>query len=405
MSALDVSFATSLLLASTRFGTRYDALAKCKQQHLMMFAQRKLLCGESTLRRNNGPGILACLSVRFALEFNPDRVSRVIACRQVELHMRLCLAATSGFERLVTISSSEPLLAEAARDLLQNTSMDPIDHLVQHSHLGCIDLGRRGELVAIFIVMQARDRAAKEKGWMSVPEFMEALLPSTHHEELRSSTLWLEGGHKSFSETFKGYGMWFNHVVRVDSSEMLSAENLCKFLTRGAMVVCRENQFGVDIVLPACLMDQNLSKDMITAIYIQLKNDKTYKRGNDRGLLNIMNPFLLGLFSEGKQPHPIVRVVLALTSKENGVLFPTRRTREPRYPDEFTAFDVWCAGLSGDTFNHIGENLEPYRVLLDRSLQPFDMFDLNETSFPKMDPATKDERGLRRRKMAALGGV
>ena len=405
MSVLDVSFTSSLLLTSTRFGTRYDALTKGRHKHLMVFAQRKLLCGESTLRRDNGPGILACLSVRFALEFNPDRVSRIIACRQVERHMRLCLAATSGFERLVTISPSEPLLAEAARDLLQHTSMNPINHLAQHSDLDCIDLGRRGELVATFIVMQARDRAAKEERWMPIPEFMKALLSSAHHEELRSSSLWFKGEHKSFSETFKGYGMWFNHVIRVDSSEMLSADNLCKFLTRGAMVVCRENQFGVDIVLPACLVDKNLSKDTVTAIYVQLKNDKTHKRGIDLGLLNIMDPFLLGLFSEGKQQHPLIRVVFALTSQENGVLFPTRRTREPGCPDEFTAFDIWCAGLSSDTFNHIGEDLEPYRVLLDRSLQPFDTFDLNESNYPKVDPATKDERKLRRRKMAALGNV
>ena len=39
-------------------------------------------------------------SVRFALEFNPDVASRAIACQQVERHMRLYLAATSGFETL-----------------------------------------------------------------------------------------------------------------------------------------------------------------------------------------------------------------------------------------------------------------------------------------------------------------
>ena len=406
MTTFNVSFAISLLLASTRFGTRYDALVEDRQKHLMDFAQLKLLCGESTLRRDNRPGILACLSVRFALEFNSDRASRAIACQQVERHMRLCLAARNGFEKLVTISPSEPLLAEAACNLLQYTSMDPIAHLAQHSDLHCIDLGRRGELIAAFILMQARDQAAREKKWMSVSEFMEALLHPAHYVALQSSmpTLWLEGEHKSFSETFKGYGMWFNHIIRVGSSEMLSADNFWKFLTRGAMVVCKENQYGVDIALPACLVDQNLSKNTVTAVYVQVKNDKKYKRGVDRGM-NAMDPFLLGLFTEWQQPHPVIRVVFALASQENGVLFPPRRTLQPPRSDEFTAFDVWCGGLSSNTFNLVGKDLEPYRALLDRSLQPFDTFDLNETQYPKMDSASKKKRGFRRRKMAALVNV
>ena len=400
--ALYIFFESSLLLTSTRFGTRYDALTDHRQKHLMDFAQQKLLCGKSTLRRDNGPGVLACLSVRFGLEFHPDRASRAIACQQVERHMRLCLAAINGFEKLATISPSEPLLAEGARDLLQDTLMDPIDHLVRHSDLNCIDLGRRGELVAALIIMQARDQAAKEKRWMSVSEFMEALLPSAHYEELRLSmpTLWLEGERKSFSETFKGYGMWFNHVIRVGSSRMLSADNLWKFITRGAMIVCKDNHCGVDIVLPACLVEENLSKDTVTAIYIQVMNDKCKRI--DRKILHLMDPFLLDLFSEGKRPRPIIRMVFALTSQENGVLFLNQGVREPQHPDKFTAFDVWCEGLSSNTFNNIGEGLESYRVLLDRSLQPFDTFDLNETKYPKTDPATKEKRWLQRQKIAAL---
>ena len=397
--------ASSLLFAFTRFGTRYDALAeKGREEHIMDFAQKKLLCGESILRGDNVPGILACLAVRFALEFNTDGASRAIACQQVKCHMRLCLAANHGLKKLVTTSPSEPLLAEAARDLFQHTGMDPIDHLAHHLNLNCIDLGRRGELVAAFILMQARDKAAKEKRWMSVSEFMKALFPSAYYKELQSSTptLWLKGERKTFSEAFKDYGMWFNHVIRVDSFEMLSADNLWKYITRGAMVVCKESQFGVDIVLPVCLVDQELSRDTVTAIYFQVRNNKKYERGIDQGLLNVMDPFLLGLFSEGQRPRPIIRVVFALTSQENGVLFPNQRTLRLHHPDKFTAFDIWCGGLSSNTFNNIGEDPEPYRVLLERSLRPSDTFDLNETNYPKMDPVTRDKRRLRRRKMTAL---
>ena len=77
----------------------------------MNFAQQELLCDESILRKDDDPSILACLSVRFALEFNTDRASRFIACKEVERPMRLCLAASNGWEKLVTTSPSEPLFS------------------------------------------------------------------------------------------------------------------------------------------------------------------------------------------------------------------------------------------------------------------------------------------------------
>ena len=77
--------------------------------------------------------------------------------------MRLCLAATSGFEKLVTISPSEPLLADAAHGLLQDTQIDPITHLARHSDLNCINCGQHVELIASFITMQARDEATKKR--------------------------------------------------------------------------------------------------------------------------------------------------------------------------------------------------------------------------------------------------
>ena len=118
-----------------------------------------------------------------------------------------------------------------------------------------------------------------------------------------------------------------------------------------------------------------------------------------------MDPLLLGLVSEGRQPRPIICAVFALTSQGNGVLFPNRRTREPRRFDEFTAVDVWCRGLSSNTFKNIGEDPEPYRVLLDCLLRPSDAFDLDETNHPKINPVVRDKRQLRRRTMAALVSV
>ncbi|KIM51726.1 hypothetical protein SCLCIDRAFT_1224182 [Scleroderma citrinum Foug A] len=388
------------------FGTRYDALSKDRRQpEVMVFAKQKLLGGSSiTLQEDNKAGILACLSVRFALEFNADANALAVACAQVERHMRLCITATSRLEKLVTLAGSEPLLAEAACDLLKQASMDPVRHLAKHSDLNCIDRGRRGELIAAFILMQARDKAAVGRRWMSVCEFMEALLPSAAYEKLLCTLpkLWRRED-KPFNETFEDYRMWFNHVIRIEDATMIEADSLWKFITRGAMVVCKHNQFGVDIVLPACVAQEKLSRHTITAILIQVKNDKRYTDTVKSKLFDAMDPFLVGLFPKEQSSRPVIRVVFALASPKSVVVIPPRRTREPHYYDDFTAFDVWCAGLSSDTFRHIGDDVTPYKDLLERSLQPHDAFNLKEIDEqPPVKEDMKLMRGLRRRRMAAL---
>ena len=372
----------------------------------MVFAKQKLLGGSSiTLQEDNKAGILACLSVRFALEFNADTNALAVACAQVERHMRLCITATSRLEKLVTLAGSEPLLAEAACDLLKQASMDPVRHLAKHSDLNCIDRGRRGELIAAFILMQARDKAAVGRRWTSVCEFMEALLPSAAYQELLYTlpNFWCREEGKPFHETFKDYRMWFNHVIRIEAAKMISTDSLWKFITRGAMVVCKHNQFGVDIVLPACVAQENLSRRTTTAILIQVKNDKRYTNTIQSKLFDYMDPFQVGLFHKEQLPRPVIRVVFALASPKSGVVFPRSRTRERHHHDDFTAFDVWCAGLSDDTFRHIGNDVTPYKDLLERSLQPHDAFNLEEIDEqPPVKEDMKLMRGRRRRRMAAL---
>jgi hypothetical protein len=68
--------------------------------------------------------------------------------------MRLCLAATAGRDTF-TLAGSEPLLAEAAYELMKRTEANPVHHLAHHSDLNCVDRGRRGEQVAAVLIMRA----------------------------------------------------------------------------------------------------------------------------------------------------------------------------------------------------------------------------------------------------------
>ena len=183
----------------------------------MDLAKAKLLDGPNTLG-NDRSGSLACLSVRFALEFNMDGTAGDVARTQVERHMRLCLAATAGRDTLVTLAGSEPLLAEAAYELMKGTQSNPVHHLANHSDLNCVDRGRRGELVAALLIMRACDAArdaSSSRRWVPVDVFMEELLPPAMYSIFEKSfpTHYRDGEKKEFVPTFKDYGIWFHHVI------------------------------------------------------------------------------------------------------------------------------------------------------------------------------------------------
>jgi hypothetical protein len=389
-----------------RFGVYHDQLGY--NDELLEFAKQKLLDGKRRLEKKDSSGSLACLSVRFALEFDMASNFRAVTCKQIERHMRLCLAATMGCKTLITFVGSEPLLAEAASQLMHGSMANPVSCLANHPDLHCIDRGRRGELVAALILMQARDMAARllppmhRARWVSVSTFMEALLPEQAYIALEGSrpTSWRAGEDKPFVETFQGYAIWFNHVIKVQHDTLINAGHLWSFITRGAMLICAQNQSAVDIVIPICLETERLSRKTVSAILIQVKNSSRYGNEVNTKLFDYLCPFKVGLFDKGSTPRPIIRMVFALASQKSEVHFP----EVSESCNKFTSFDIWCAGLS--CFRSVNkDDLASYQVLLNRSLQPHDAFDFSESvkdEYSYMDNKTRQARGFQLRRMAAL---
>ena len=409
----------------SRFGSHWDNLPQGRKDESVIidYAKQKLLDGPNVLRSENRSGSLACLSVRFALEFNMDDTARDVTYAQVERHMRLCIAATAGLEKMTTIPGSEPLLAEATYELMKDTRTNAVRHLADHSDLNCIDRGRRGELVAALLIMQAYDAArsmpvAGGRRWVSVVDFMKALLPATEYETLRQSgpTFWRtnEDIEITFEGISKEYGVWFNHLIKIEDRRMVSIDHLWKFVTRGAMIMCATNQEGIDIVLPVCQTTRNLGPDSVTAIIVQVKNAINYGATHDTTLYDAMDSAVTSaIFStlpetvattktqmpEKVTPKPVIRLVFALASPEPAVVFRERAVVK-HHLDGFTTFDIWLAGLSEQTFRQIGEDLEPYNALLERSVLPHDAFELKDDK--RMGEKARILRGARRRRMAPL---
>jgi hypothetical protein len=381
-----------------------------REDEIMLFAKQKLLNAHPRLANEavTGPGALACLSVRFALEFDlANGDARSVAREQIERHMRLCVAATTGLDTLITVAGSEPLLAEAAREILDLTKKRPVRILADNSDLNCIDRGMRGELVAALLIMRARDVSSVTSRSVHVTDFMKALLGDEEYEENLQNSRPHHSQHvddtRTFEEIFKGYTMWFNHIIRIRNTDMINIRSLWKFITRGAMVMCANNQRGVDIVLPICDPSRKLSPHNVTAILVQVKNDKKINVYH-KTIFDAMDPFYVDLFSNGDTPLPVIRMVFALASVQSGVSYssvPQRRHHGGR----FTAYDIWCAGLSAETFNGIEADVDSYKKLLTRSLQPHDAYNLDEMKDDYQDDPTKKGRGSLRRRLEPLANL
>ena len=110
----------------------------------------------------------------------------------------------------------------------------------------------------------------------------------------RTSTV-LEKSNK-FATTFKDYGIWFDHVIKVEKDNMFSADHLWKFIMCGAMILCSNNQKGIDVVIPICHTQQPLSRDSVTAILVQVKNTEEYQHEFKKTSFGSIDPIQLGLF-------------------------------------------------------------------------------------------------------------
>lgn len=254
-----------------------------------------------------------------------------------------------------------------------------------------INHGERGELVAAMLVMQARDALTvgkESRRWAYVCDFMESLLGDFARTNVTlPSMTFSKKENQSLAETFKDARMWFNHVLKVQDTDLINARYLWKFISRGAMILCANNQRGVDIVLPVCYSGNVLSRSNVTAILIQIKNDTSFCEEIHDYLFDAMNPFTINLFDEKSKPLPIIRMVFALASQTPATKYarPDRPDSRTCKPGGFTSYDIWCAGTSSETSPIIGADEDAYRGLLDRTRfrgQEYAVGALQEVKYP-----------------------
>ena len=229
----------------------------------------------------------------------------------------------------------------------------------------------QGELIAMVLCLLARDAAAKRLDHRVVPvcDFIRELLVSSARV-LRSKPTRVrtaDEANKTLEETFGKSKIFFNHFIKLHDNEIINRKYLWVLIARGTAGICANHQVGIDIVIPFLFWDHLLRRENVSAIFIQCKNSATFQVTTREYLLDMMNPYHIRFFDEKEIPVPVIRIVFAL-----GLLIPkmevlscperSQPSRDAAFKanyqvDKYTAFDIWCAKASCETFLPIKDDL------------------------------------------------
>ena len=350
------------------------------QNWMLQFAATKILGKEYTEGFHLVPDqALACLAQRLPIEFMSTGHT-VGERRQVENHMRVCISVNNTFSTMSTMNPSEPLLSEAASMIMTDPqfSFNAPAFLKMVLAGFSIHPGNRGELVGMLLLTLARDKVMSKKldqhdhpGFFTVVAFLQCLFPTgvsktPQNDDILEATpsVYLNDAHKTklLKEAFAGIYLHFNHFVKRGAQDGLTHPCRAGFLARNAAVMGANSQAGFDCGLPIN-HGVNVVQTSTALILFQFKNDDKYSATIKSHLFDIMNPVILGIIEEGETLEvPIIRIVFAMAGRVPA-LYHVREQSE----GNFTAYDIWASGLTGDVFSIIDDHLGNWQALLGAS--------------------------------------
>ncbi|PCH32990.1 hypothetical protein WOLCODRAFT_141446 [Wolfiporia cocos MD-104 SS10] len=348
------------------FATRYKYGLMDVRMEIIYFAVEKLLNKPYSYVVANPLTIsqkLACLSARLALEYEQNIRALQEGRNQVARHMRAVLFPASDRRNMVTISPSEPVIAEAAR--LVFTVFDAPRALLELVRYSYVRVGDRGGVVIRLLLLLACDRksyptsytALEKLSYVMVPDFLEELWPGCNVSQAQPTFVSFAEGveeplawpHRrqepapTLGEAFKDAKIFFNHFIQLPEEGPVNRKYLCNLMMRGAAAICCPRQSEIKIIIPVLFDGQTLQHERITAIVIQVTLDPS--DGVVAPLFDCIDPVARGIFGPMQYKPPVIRVVLALAAQgedlSTGPFNPDSASSEA-----FTAYDILSAGIA-----------------------------------------------------------
>ncbi|KAH7334581.1 hypothetical protein B0J17DRAFT_112629 [Rhizoctonia solani] len=295
-------------------------------EHVLTFAMRKLTANMTPEHVSQSE--VAALSMRIGITFeSTTHASREMESQLVESHMRVVYAIPQHREFILTGSSSEPVLAEAAACYLKmaqgGIAVAGPRILFENCQKGFVARGERGELCGRLLMTIAHDLALPDTPDdtlqllmdpkvvfhrpVPVLAFLRALFADTHHDTILEATPGTDETGEKLRDAFKDAYVSFSHFVRAGDSAMLGAESLRTALFRGMAIQAKDNQVSIDAVIPIHMgpITSSITTKTTSAINLQFKNRKrTSPCSVDRSITvpDFKQPVISIVFQFGEEP-------------------------------------------------------------------------------------------------------
>lgn len=255
---------------------------------------------ENSLTYDAQTVIAAALDIRFSL--SPD-TSRLLPApgeqKQVSSHLRLILTIPEHRKYMHTGFGSEPLVAEAASQLLrlelQENMVKSIEIADELFGTFLSAKGDRGEFTARLLLSAAHDRAVRllDQRYTSqtslqllytrpvgVLDFLKCLFAEEHHNKLlQALPMEQRNGEFTLEKAFSNAYVNFTHFCRAEKKDLCHLRFAWQGLVRSVAIQCCQTQEGVDIIIPIAFATEDnrpelamLGKSSVSAIVIQVKD-------------------------------------------------------------------------------------------------------------------------------------
>ncbi|KAF8646240.1 hypothetical protein AX14_009101, partial [Amanita brunnescens Koide BX004] len=289
---------------------------------------------------------LAAVDVIININYEPNRIAnRNIQEELVAHHARIVYAIPSHREYMHTGYPSEPLLAEAAHQLVYEwEKKEPsflTDTLNTHNDNGVLSKGHTGEMVARLILSSAYRRAVVHESddespnfsaGCSVITFIKELLSDQHADIVLESIPDNVSDGDKFEDAFRDATLRFTHFITMSSRS--NDSDHCPWTSiawaafvRGAAIIGQSTQDTTDFIIP--VLDGKYSRigeSTITAIVVQIHNKIRAGQRNKY----LIDAEVVGLFPKNTENfHPYVCLVMEL-----GVVLPAQTTKDSAEPKE-----------------------------------------------------------------------
>ncbi|KAF7981349.1 hypothetical protein HWV62_33801 [Athelia sp. TMB] len=314
-----------------RFGrplwyTRWESGDDGIKRRIINFAMLKLN-GFVSLQNISKGAKFAALSIRYQLDFEPDRRAPNATTEsyqsalnhemiQVSSHMRVVHSVPEHREFMRTGTPSEPILAEAAGQLLQKENQVQCLVAALNPLVGQRD---RGQLAARLLFNLAHDAttSALESDSVENPvyarpipflDFFRNLFAEKWFETIANSTPVGEDN-RSFKDAFKDCYVHFTHWAKLADASYITTEALWKGLARGVAWQCCDNAPGIDMVIPLLMgKESKLGCGTVTALFVQIEDRSKAQ------IVTLRKDFASILFKGGGR-HPFIFLTMQLGAR------------------------------------------------------------------------------------------